>query len=131
MITRDAARFIEALHGLPADQPAVPQGIFMVMPEAFRVAPESAVDNAYMDLNTATDPARGLAQAEALAALIERLGVPVTRFAGDAATPDDDIPQQRVRNHAGAIVVGSMRHPGAGNGKRSGRISGIHFQPGV
>lgn len=112
MITRDAEQFIAALQGLPADQPGVPQGIFMVMPEAFRVDPESATDNVYMDLHSATDPACARTQAEALAALVESLGVPVTRFPGDPATPDAVFPNNVFATAPGRFIVGSMRHPG-------------------
>lgn len=114
MIVRDAAAFRAALESraLPADRAPTPRGVFLVLPEDFRVDPESAVDNPYMDLDGAVDPARALAQARELARAIERAGVPVTTFPGDADAPDGVFPNNVFATVPGRLVIGSMRHAG-------------------
>ena len=72
MITGNPDRFLEALAALPArPERARPKGVFLVLPEQFRVADESRVDNHYLDLDTTADAGRALAQATALGDAIE------------------------------------------------------------
>lgn len=91
---------------------AIPRGVFMVLPEQFRVNPESAVDNPYLDLNEAADPDRARAQAVALVRLLERVGVPVTVFPGRADQSDGVFPNNVFGTAPGRFIVGAMRHPG-------------------
>jgi len=113
MITGDPEAFLAAFSSLRAPRfAAVPSGVFLVMPEAFRVDDESAADNPYMDLASPVDPQRALAQAEELAKRIEVVGVAVTRFPGDPACPDGVFPNNVFGTAPGRFIVGRMRHPG-------------------
>lgn len=86
---------------------------FLVSPEGFSLAVESATDNRYMGGATA-DSSRALAQHRLLQRrLAERL--PVVAFHGDPATPDAVFPNNvfataRVDNR-GRLLIGRMRHP--------------------
>jgi hypothetical protein len=113
MITRSGEAFLRALEDLPANpDAAVPAGVFVVLPERFRVNPESAVDNAYMDVRAPVDSERARAQAEGLVALLRDRGIRVVTFEGRAETPDDVFPNNVFGTAPGRLVVGSMRHPG-------------------
>ncbi|MEJ2534265.1 MAG: arginine deiminase-related protein [Gammaproteobacteria bacterium] len=113
MITHSPELFLDALAQLPAVRsPAVPEAVFLVLPERFSVNPESAVDNAYMDLRSAVDSDRARAQAEALAALLRSRGLRVVTFEGRADTPDDVFPNNVFATAPGRLVVGRMRHAG-------------------
>ena len=61
MITRDTAAFLEYARSLAADAgPACAKAAFLVAPEGFALAEQSASDNAYMDLGVGVDPARAV-----------------------------------------------------------------------
>ena len=63
MITRDVQAFTAFARGLAPDfGPACAKAAFLVTPEGFALAEQSASDNAYMDLGLAVDPQRALAQ---------------------------------------------------------------------
>jgi hypothetical protein len=114
VIVDSANAFGAALGGLNAIPGAcsVPDSVFMVMPEDFSVDAESATDNPYMDLATTANPERALAQAVALADLIESVGVPVHRFPGIAGQSDGVFPNNVFATAPGRFIVGSMLHPG-------------------
>lgn len=80
----------------------------MVLPEQFYVEPESAADNVYLDLDDQADPALALTQAQALAALIESVGVPVKRFPGRRGQPDGVFSNNVFATAPGRAVVGHM-----------------------
>lgn len=112
MITRTPATFLDALLTVPAPSaPMLPTGVFMVMPRAFEVDPESARDNVYMDTDVSVDPDRARAQGEALAHAVEAAGVEVVRFPGHPDTPDDIFPNNVFATTPGRLVVGRMFHP--------------------
>lgn len=126
-IVSSPAAFLRALSGLgPPTGPAVPSGVFMVMPQEFRVDSESASDNPYMDLVHAVDPQRARIQALALADRIEAAGVGVTRFEGHVDTPDAVFPNNVFGTTPGRFIVGRMLHPGR---RREAEHAGIraHF----
>ena len=104
--------FRRALARLPAPVPVAPRAVFMVMPEAFHLDGESAVDNHYMHLECKPDPDRALAEARALVRLIESVGVPVTCFPGRADQPDGIFPNNVFGTVPGRFIVGRMFHHG-------------------
>lgn len=114
MIVRSPAAFAAALGSgrYPARYAAVPKSVFMVLPEAFRVADESSVDNVYLDLEHPADSAKAQEQAENLASQVRACGVEVTCFPGRADTPDAVFPNNVFATAPGRLLVGSMRHPG-------------------
>lgn len=82
---------------------------FLVAPNEFSLAAESASDNRYMAMQAGADPARALVQHAALAAAL-RESVPVIVFPGDPATPDAVFPNNVFATAPGRAIVGSMRH---------------------
>ncbi|MFN3841973.1 MAG: arginine deiminase-related protein [Rehaibacterium terrae] len=114
MLTADASAFVAFARALPVDAgPACARGAFLVTPEGFALAAQSAQDNAYMDLSRRVDPQRALAQHRGLQrALSETL--PTVAFVGHADTPDAVFPNNvfataRVGG-AGRVILGHMRH---------------------
>ena len=62
MITRDVEAFMRFARAAPADGVATAKACFLVAPDGFALAEQSASDNRYMDLHQAVDPARAFAQ---------------------------------------------------------------------
>lgn len=110
MITRDPQAFVAYARSLSADRPALPRAAFLVTPEGFALAPQSASDNHYMDLARAVDGDRALAQHRALQrALASQL--PTIAFAGDPATPDAVFPNNVFATAPGRLLIAHMCHP--------------------
>jgi hypothetical protein len=114
---RDIAAFFEyAQTVVPDPAQATAQAVFLVAPDGFQLAEQSASDNRYMDLGVGVDPARALEQhrglREALAATL-----PTLCFPGDPRTPDAIFPNNVFATVAArdgrpaALVLGHMRHP--------------------
>ena len=111
MITRDAAAFAAYARGLPANfGPACAKAAFLVMPEGFALAEQSASDNAYMDLGAAVDPLRALEQHRGLQRALSA-SVPTVAFPGDPTMPDGLFPNNVFATAPGRLVIGHMRHP--------------------
>ncbi len=110
MITRDPRAFLALAQTLRPDVgPATARGVFLVSPDGFARADESARDNIYMAPG-GFDATAALAQHRALhQALSAQL--PVVAFAGDAATPDALFPNNVFATAPGRVIVGRMRHP--------------------
>lgn len=110
MITRDLKSFFEFARTAPVKPgPATAKAAFLVAPEGFSLAEQSASDNRYMDLGQAVDPQRALAQHRALqAALASEL--PTVCFPGDPRTPDALFPNNVFATAPGRLIVGHMRH---------------------
>jgi hypothetical protein len=111
MITRDVEAFGRLAHGLAADAgPACAKAVFLVAPDGFALAEQSASDNAYMDLAVAVDPARALAQHRDLQRELAK-AVPAIAFPGDPAAPDGLFPNNVFATAPGRLILGHMRHP--------------------
>jgi N-dimethylarginine dimethylaminohydrolase len=121
MITRDASAFLEYARTLAADfGPATARGAFLVAPDGFHRATESAADNHYMADASAFDATLASSQHRALQQALSR-DLPTVCFAGDAQTPDALFPNNvfatarpdaKTHPHAqGRAIVGRMRHP--------------------
>ncbi|HET6545907.1 MAG TPA: arginine deiminase-related protein [Rhodanobacteraceae bacterium] len=119
MIVTDPARFLECFAELQKapPRPATARAAFLVSPLDFRLAVESARDNAYMDLAASPDPGRALREHAELA---RRLAddVPVITFPGDPSCPDGVFPNNVFATVPGRLIVGRMRHAGR---QREGR----------
>lgn len=94
----------------PADRPALPKAVLIVEPVEFRVDPQSAVDNPYMEPDADVNENRAWRQSKALADAIEAVGVPVIRVPGRPETPDDVFPNNVFATVPGRFVIGAMRH---------------------
>lgn len=111
MITRDARVFVEFARGLALDfGPACARAAFLVAPDGFALAEQSASDNTYMDLSVTVDPVRASDQHRALHAALAQ-DLPVVCFPGDPAAPDGLFPNNVFATGPGALLVARMRHP--------------------
>ena len=111
MITRDIAAFLHQARGLDPIAPACPKAVFLVAPEGFALAVESASDNRYMDLARAVDGERALAQHRGLQRALAAETLPAICFAGDPATPDAVFPNNVFATAPGRVLIARMRHP--------------------
>jgi hypothetical protein len=111
MITRDTVAFLKAARQATPDfGPACAKAAFLVAPDGFALAEQSASDNAYMDLAAAVDPLRAEAQHRALhRALCTSL--PTVLFPGDPEAPDGLFPNNVFATAPGRLILGHMRHP--------------------
>ena len=110
MITRDIDDFLRVARATPADAgPACAKAAFLIAPEAFRLAEQSASDNRYMDLGVAVGPERALAQHRRLHQSLSA-ALPTICFAGDADTPDALFPNNVFATAPGRLLLGHMRH---------------------
>lgn len=105
---RDPAAF--ARHGLgPLLGSGCPRAVFLVAPDGFALAAESASSNAYMHPGVAVDGERARRQHAGLVrALSETL--PALCFAGREDTPDAVFPNNVFATAPGRLLVGHMRH---------------------
>ena len=111
MITRDTAAFLAAARTMAPDfGAAVARAAFLVAPDGFRLAEQSASDNRYMAGATAFDPDRASEQHRALQRALST-DLPTVCFPGDAATPDAVFPNNVFATAPGRFIVGRMRHP--------------------
>lgn len=117
MITRDPEVFLGIARAIAPDPArATARAAFLVAPEQFQLAEQSASDNLYMDLAAGVDPARAAAQHRGLQQAMAAT-LPTLCFPGDARTPDAIFPNNvfaTVAPHGdepGRLVLGHMRHP--------------------
>jgi hypothetical protein len=111
MITRDIQAFTRFARDCAADfGPATARAAFLVAPDGFSLAQESAQDNRYMAQAEGFDAQRASAQHRALhRAFAAKL--PTVCFAGDPDAPDALFPNNVFATAAGRYIVGRMRHP--------------------
>ena len=110
MITRDLEAFFALARDAAADfGPATARAAFLVAPDGFALAEQSAQDNAYMADATAFDAARASAEHRELQRAISK-ALPTICFAGNPDTPDALFPNNVFGTAAGKYVVGRMRH---------------------
>jgi len=110
MIIRDAASWQQFIATAPAADfgRPVPDGAFLVRPDGFHRADESAQDNLYMAAS-GFDAARALAQHADLVATVRRV-LPAQVFPGRAETPDAVFPNNVFATVPGRLVIGAMKH---------------------
>ena len=115
MITRDIAAFSAHVRTLAPDVgPATARAAFLVSPDGFMRAEQSAQDNRYMADAEAFDAGAALREHHALHRALSE-DVPVFCFPGCEATPDAVFPNNvfataRVGGEP-RLVIGRMRHP--------------------
>lgn len=111
MITRDAAAFLESARRCAPDfGPATAKAAFLVAPDGFAHAAESAGDNRYMAAPDGFDRTRALHQHRRLQAALSA-DVPVVCFPGHPDMPDGVFPNNVFATAPQRLVVGRMRHP--------------------
>jgi hypothetical protein len=111
MLTRDTAAFLDLASACAPDfGAATAKAAFLVAPDGFALAEESASDNRYMAEAAAFDAMQASAQHRALQRALSS-ELPVICFAGDPATPDGVFPNNVFATAPGCLIVGRMRHP--------------------
>jgi hypothetical protein len=121
VITRDVAAFAAfARSSRPDFGPATARAAFLVSPDGFARAADSAADNRYMADAGAFDAVRALHEHRALHQALS-MQLPTICFAGDASAPDGLFPNNvfaTARADAAApaafaprLVIGRMRYP--------------------
>jgi hypothetical protein len=111
MKLHSSAAFAAAgLRAVARDRAANARAAFLVAPEGFALAEQSAGDNRYMDLALSVLPERALAQHRALQQALSMV-LPCIGFGGDAATPDAVFPNNVFATAPGRLIIGHMRHP--------------------
>lgn len=114
MITRDRRAFLDiAARCTPDFGPATARAAFLVAPDGFARAEQSALDNRYM-ADAGFDAMAAAAEHRALHMALSAC-LPTVVFPGDAATPDALFPNNvfataRI-DDAPRLVIGRMRHP--------------------
>jgi hypothetical protein len=111
MIVSSPAEFLSiySAEKFPATATATARAAFLVAPNDFSLAEESARDNRYMAMQAGVDAMRALGEHAALAAAL-RESVPTIVFPGGAATPDAVFPNNVFATAPGRAVIGAMRH---------------------
>ena len=110
MITRDLPAFIDlARRYTPDFGPATARAAFLVAPDGFARAEQSASDNRYMHDSSDFDAGCALSQHHELQQALSS-ELPVVCFAGDADTPDAVFPNNVFATAHGRLVIGRMRH---------------------
>ncbi|MCY7312783.1 MAG: amidinotransferase [Pseudoxanthomonas sp.] len=110
MITRDTTAFLRMAQACTPDfGTATARAAFLVAPDGFARAEESASDNRYMHEGSDFDPGCANRQHHELhRALSSEL--PVVCFPGDADTPDALFPNNAFATVPGRLIIGRMRH---------------------
>lgn len=110
MVIRDLSTFLEiARRCTPDFGPATARAAFLVAPDGFARAEQSATDNRYMHDSSDFDAGCALAQHHELQRALSS-ELPVICFAGDAGTPDALFPNNVFATAPGRLVIGRMRH---------------------
>jgi hypothetical protein len=110
MITRDIGAFVARARTLAHDfGPPTARGAFLVAPDGFRLAAESARDNRYMADPAGFDAARASDEHRALHRALAQV-VPTICFPGDPDAPDGLFPNNVFATGQGRYIVGRMRH---------------------
>ncbi len=111
MITRDIARFSEiARASAPDFGPGTARAAFLVAPDGFSLAVQSAADNRYMAAADDFDADRASAQHRDLHRALAGV-LSTVCFAGNPDTPDALFPNNVFATAPGRYLVGRMRHP--------------------
>ncbi len=111
MITRDAGAFFAfARDCAPDARGATPRAAFLVAPDRFVRADESAHDNRYMADAAAFDGGLARAQHRGLQARMAAV-LPTVCFPGADDTPDAVFPNNVFATVPGRSIIGRMHHP--------------------
>jgi hypothetical protein len=110
-VTADPRQFAAIARHAPICRSGVPKAVFLVAPSAFRLAEESALDNAYMQTAGSVDPLRAQRQHQRLAESLAEQSIPTQIFPGHVDTPDAVFPNNVFATAPGRLVIGAMKHP--------------------
>jgi hypothetical protein len=94
----------------PICAPAYPKAVFLVLPEQFALAQQSAADNRYMQMQSSVDSQRAHQQALNLLSALRAAGQAALAFPGRRDQPDGVFPNNVFATRPGVFVRGRMRH---------------------
>ena len=110
MITRDTHAFVNFARGCAPDfGRSTARAAFLVAPDGFTLAEQSAQDNRYMAGANAFDATRASQQHRELHRVFSST-LPTVCFAGNPETPDALFPNNVFATANGRYIVGRMRH---------------------
>ncbi len=109
MLTRDLDAFFSFAKTCEPQLPSCAKGVYLVTPEKFSLAAESAQDNVYMDMQQAVQSDVALAQHLNLVQALSK-HLPAIAFSGRAETPDAIFPNNVFATANNKIILGHMRH---------------------
>lgn len=110
MLTRDIAAFFAYANTCKPEFPSCAKGVYLVTPEAFSLAAESAQDNVYMDMQQSVQSDLASAQHRQLVQSLSGM-LPAIAFPGRRETPDAIFPNNVFATAKNKIILGHMRHP--------------------
>jgi hypothetical protein len=110
MLTRDIEAFFDFAKTCEALNAACAKAVYLVTPEGFSLATQSARDNGYMNLGVAVQSDLALTQHRNLAQAISGQ-LPCIVFPGRTETPDAVFPNNVFATAKNKIILGHMRHP--------------------
>lgn len=110
MLTRDIHTFFTFVKTCEPLNPACAKAVYLVSPEGFSLATQSAQDNVYMDLKKSVQTDSALAQHRNLAHALSKM-TPAISFSGRAETPDAVFPNNVFATAKDKIIIGHMKHP--------------------
>ena len=110
MLTRDPSAFLDFARTCAPDfGPATARAAFLVAPDGFARAEQSATDNRYMHDDADFDAGCANTQHHELQRALST-ELPVICFPGDADTPDALFPNNAFATAPGRLIIGRMRH---------------------
>jgi hypothetical protein len=109
MLTRDIKRFFELANHCMPEGPACAKGVFLISPEQFSLATQSATDNVYMDMQLSVNSDLALVQHRQLAQHISQQ-IACIVFPGRLETPDALFPNNVFATINNKMILGHMRH---------------------
>jgi hypothetical protein len=109
MLTRDINAFFNYANACAPEFPACAKAAFLVSPEKFSLADESAQDNVYMAMQQQVNGDIALKQHQQLAQALSKQ-LPTITFAGRAETPDAVFPNNVFATANKKVILGHMRH---------------------
>jgi hypothetical protein len=109
MLTRDIDRFFHYAASCEIQPRSYAKAVFLVSPDGFSLAAESAQDNMYMAMQSSVKTDVAIRQHQSLAhALSQHL--PVITFPGRAETPDAVFPNNVFATANNRLILGHMKH---------------------
>lgn len=109
MLTRDLNAFFSFAKTCEPQFPGCAKGVYLVTPERFSLAAESAQDNVYMDMQQSVSSEIALDQHMDLLSAVSR-HMPAIAFSGRMETPDAIFPNNVFATAKNRIILGHMRH---------------------
>ncbi len=111
-VTDDPGEFLSFFKvQTPIFGPATMNRAMLVSPQGFRVSPQSAEDNVYMDPSKLIDCRKALEQHDSVRQKLDDLAIETVVFPGIDGFDDAVYPNNAFATRSGHLIVGRMFHP--------------------